>query len=349
MNRADYFLVGGMDAPFSLPIHKWALGLGCMLCIICLGLGLTALGWGTLTLPFSDVVNALFGAGPEQAQIVVTQWRLPRITAALILGAALGVSGAIFQSLLRNPLGSPDVVGFNTGAYSGALLVIAVFHGGYYATAAGALLGGLTTALLVYALAWRKGRAQGFRLIIVGIAVSALLNAFNTWMMISASLEAAMSAALWGAGSLNGLTWSKASPSLIFCLLAIAAAVPLQRRLRLLAMGDDAAQALGVAVNRSRLTLMILAVSLTAAATAATGPISFIALAAPQITRRLLAADGVSLLNSAWMGALLLLAADQIAHHLFAPSQLPVGVVTICIGGVYLAWLLINDSQRKTS
>ncbi|ABC30525.1 ABC-type enterobactin transport system, permease component [Hahella chejuensis KCTC 2396] len=349
MNRADHFLIGGLDSAVSLPLDKRALRLGVILCAACLGLSLFALGWGTLTLTFNDVVQALFGNAQGQIQVVVTQWRLPRITAAVILGAALGVSGAIFQSLLRNPLGSPDVVGFNTGAYSGALLVIAVFQGGYYETAAGALSGGLATALVVYALAWRKGSAPGFRLIIVGIAVSALLNAFNTWLMISASLQTAMSAALWGAGSLNGVTWSKVSPSLIFCLLAIAAAVPMQRRIRLLAMGDDAAQALGVPVNRSRLALMLLAVSLTAAATAATGPISFIALAAPQITRRLLGANDVSLLNAAWMGALLLLAADQIAHHLFAPSQLPVGVVTISVGGVYLAWLLINDSPRKTS
>lgn len=150
-----------------------------------------------------------------------------------------------------------------------------------------------------------------------------------------------------GAGSLNGLTWAKGLPSVLFIAIAILAAMLLSRRMPLLEMGDDAAGALGVPVERTRLSLMAIGVILMAAVTAAAGPISFIALAAPQIARRLTGTSSVTLTASALMGALLLIAADLCAQHLFLPNQLPVGVITISIGGLYLIWLLIRESGRS--
>ncbi|MNI27156.1 Ferric enterobactin transport system permease protein FepG [compost metagenome] len=185
-------------------------------------------------------------------------------------------------------------------------------------------------------------------MIIVGIAVRALLVAGNTWLIISASLESAMTAGLWSAGSLNGINWAKSLPVLaviaLCCLLLLT--LTLTRRMRLLEMGDDTACALGVPVERSRVMLLLIGVTLTAAATAVAGPISFIALVAPQIARRLCANRSVLLLT-ALIGALLLLLADVAAQRLFMPYQLPVGVLTVSLGGIYLIWLLIRESRKK--
>nr|WP_246856822.1 iron-enterobactin ABC transporter permease [Brenneria sp. CFCC 11842] len=312
--------------------------------ILCLTLAILALVSGTMQLSVAQVLRALWGEGPAGIVTIVVQWRLPRVVMALILGASLGVSGAIFQSLLRNSLGSPDIIGFNTGAYTGALMSIILFNGGEFSTAVGALAGGILSSALVWLLTWRQG-IQGFRLIIIGIAVSALLYSVNTWLIISASLESAMSAALWGAGSLNGITWSKGFPSLLFIATAFTLSLLLTRRMTLMEMGDDTARALGVPVEISRLLLMVIGVALTAAVTAAAGPISFISLCAPQIARRLSGADIPSLPAAALTGAFLLLAADFLAQRLFAPNQLPVGVVTVCIGGIYLLVLLTRESR----
>ncbi|WP_449632187.1 iron-enterobactin ABC transporter permease [Rahnella aceris] len=317
---------------------------GLVLCLLLLAV--YALGSGTLALTPSQVVSALLGDGPKNLSIIVTQWRLPRVVMAMILGAALGISGAIFQSLLRNPLGSPDVIGFNTGAYTGVLLIIVLFNGAAGDLLPGAMAGGVVTALVVYALTWRQG-IETFRLIIVGIGVRALLIAVNTWLIIHASLESALTAGLWNAGSLNGITWEKSLPAtgmiIVACMLARCLSAPM----RLLEMGDDAACALGVPVTRSRLLLMLAGVALTAAATALAGPISFIALVSPQISRRLCASQQHALFFAALTGALLLLAADVTAQRLFTPYQLPVGVLTVSLGGIYLIGLLIRESRRS--
>ncbi|CAI1514740.1 Ferric enterobactin transport system permease protein fepG [Serratia quinivorans] len=316
-----------------------------LLLLAALALAIYALGSGALSLTATQVIDALRGEGPANLAVIVTQWRLPRVVMALLLGAALGLSGAIFQSILRNPLGSPDVIGFNTGAYSGVLVAIVLFNGGVIGITAGALAGGLLTAALIYLLAWRNG-VESFRLIIVGIAVRALLVAGNTWLIISASLESAMTAGLWSAGSLNGINWAKSLPVLAVIALCCLLLLTLTRRMRLLEMGDDTACALGVPVERSRVMLLLIGVTLTAAATAVAGPISFIALVAPQIARRLCANRSVLLLTTL-IGALLLLLADVAAQRLFMPYQLPVGVLTVSLGGIYLIWLLIRESRKK--
>ena len=316
------------------------------LVLCCMVLAVYALCSGALSLTAHQVIDALRGEGPKNLSIIVTQWRLPRVAIALIVGAALGISGAIFQSLMRNPLGSPDVMGFNSGAYTGVLVVIVLFNGSSSQITSGAMAGGVITGLVVYWLAWRKG-VETFRLIIVGIAIRALLIGTNTWLIINASLESSLTAGLWSAGSLNGVSWQKSLPAMVLIVGAAVLAKLLCRRMRLLEMGDDTACALGVPVERSRLLLMLAGVSLTAAATAIAGPVSFIALVAPQISRRLCANPKQPLLFAALTGALLLLAADVIAQRLFLPYQLPVGILTVSLGGLYLIGLLIQESRRQ--
>ncbi|EPK7357974.1 iron-enterobactin ABC transporter permease [Kluyvera intermedia] len=321
--------------------------ISCLLLLAsCLLLTLLSLRSGAVTLELSQIFSALFGDAPRAITMVVTEWRLPRVMMALLIGAALGVSGAIFQSLMRNPLGSPDVMGFNTGAWSGVLVALVFFGQNLTTITLAAMAGGIVTSLLVWALAWRNG-IDTFRLIIIGIGIRAMLMAFNTWLLLRASLETAVSAGLWFSGSLNGLTWAKIWPAAPLMVVALIGSALLVRRLRLLEMGDDSACALGVRVEYSRLLLMLIAVVLTAAATALAGPISFIALVAPHIAHRLSGTARWGLTQAALCGAVLLAAADFCAQQLFLPYQLPVGVVTVSLGGIYLIVLLIQESRKK--
>lgn len=306
---------------------------------------LLALGTGDFDIPPDRVLRALLGSGVGTDELVVLEWRFPRVLMALVLGAALGISGAILQSVTRNPLGSPDIVGFNNGAYTGALLVI-LAGGGYYATAAGAIGGGLVTALAIFLLAFRQN-IKGFRLVIVGIGIGSMLAAANTWLILRADLDTAMSAAAWGVGTLDGLTWTEITPALVVLAVLVVAVVPAAHQLPILELGDDAAQALGVRVGRARLLLTILSVAFTAVGTAVAGPIAFVALAAPQLGRRLARTPTTALLPAAAMGALLLAVCDWLSRRVFAPTSVPVGVVTASVGGAYLAYLLVVEARRN--
>ncbi|WP_430408073.1 FecCD family ABC transporter permease [Glutamicibacter halophytocola] len=236
------------------------------------------------------VVQILFGGGEGLESTIVWDWRMPRALAALLFGAALALSGLVFQSLTRNPLGSPDIIGLSTGAYSGALIAITIFGGGFAATTAGALAGGLLTALIVYLLAWRNG-THGFRLILVGIGISSVLASFNQYMVLRADLDTAMSAAVWGAGTLNGVSWSGVLPVGAVVLVIAAVLLYCARPLQLLQMGDDLAASLGLNAERAKLLLIVLAVALTSAVTALIGPVAFVALVSPQLARRILGSE----------------------------------------------------------
>jgi iron complex transport system permease protein len=292
------------------------------------------------------VLRALAGEGSQAYHLVVVEWRLPRVLLALLLGVALGLAGAIFQAITRNPLGSPDVIGFTTGAYTGVLIVTVYAGTGYYLVAAGGLAGGLITAIAVYLFAYRRG-VQGFRLIIVGIAVSAMLGAANQWFIVKVNLQAALAAAVWEQGTLNGLGWDQVGPVALGVGLLCVALLAYGNRLAILEMGDDAAAALGVRVPAARLAYLVIGVALTAVATAAAGPVSFVALAAPQLAGRLARTPGIALAPSAAMGAFLLVFSDWLAQRLFAPTQLPVGVVTVAVGGIYFIWLLIRQGRTQ--
>lgn len=305
-----------------------------------------ALGVGEYPVPPGQVIDIVIGRDDSFASVLVLEWRMPRILLALLIGAALGVSGAIFQALTRNPLGSPDVIGFDFGAYAGALVAIAVFGGGYYMISISAVAGGLITAVVVYLLAYKNGLA-GFRLIIVGIAVSAVLSSLCQWIILKIRLHQAVTASVWQQGSLSGLEWAQVFPVVGALVFAVVMLVVVGPKLPILQMGDDAAGALGIRPERVRLAYFGIGVLLIAIAAAAAGPISFVALAAPQLARRLTGAPGVGLVSAAAMGAFLLLASDLIALRIFAPAELPVGAVTVTLGGLYLVYLLVMQARRQ--
>ncbi len=305
---------------------------------------LAALATGDFRLTPLEVVAAVF-EGDGFAHTVVVEWRMPRVLVAIVFGAALGLCGAIFQSLTRNPLASPDIIGFTTGSFTGALLVILVIGGSYAQVALGALAGGIITAAIVYLLAYTRG-VQGFRLIVVGIGISAMLTSVNTYLLRVAEHDAALSATVWGIGSLNATDWQQAILGSLVVLALALCLVSLSRGLRKLELGDDAAKALGVRVEPVRLGLIGVGVALVAVVTATAGPIAFVALAAPQIGLRLARSPGVALMPAAFVGALLLCASDFVAQHVL-PTPMPVGIVTVVIGGAYLIWLLVAEARRS--
>lgn len=314
-----------------------------LVAVIVLG-GLVTLGVGTLSLTPGEVLAALFDPNaPDKHRLVVSTWRLPRLLFAVLCGAALAISGAIFQSLTKNPLGSPDVIGFSAGSYTGAVVVMLFVGSTSYSTiAVGSLIGGAVTAGLVYGLAVRGG-LQAFRLIIVGIGVSALLGSLNSLLLLSVSPEQAMLASVWGAGTLSGLGFGQLGPAFLGFLILLVGAAMVGRPLGQLELGDDRARSLGTRAEGGRIWAIVIGVALTALVTAAAGPISFVALAAPQIARRLTRSASVQFVPVALTGAALLVLADLVALNV----ALPVGVVTVSIGGAYLAWLLVSEYRSR--
>lgn len=320
-----------------------AAGAGCALAA--LAVGVLALGSGDYPLSPAAVLRALAGQGHPADVLVVNELRLPRVATALLVGMALGLAGAVFQAVVRNPLGSPDILGFTGGAATGALVAVVLAGGGGATLAGGAVAGGLVTGLLVYGLAWRQG-VHGYRLILVGIGVAAVLTGVNGYLLTRAKVEEASRAVLWMTGSLDGRGWDDVLPLaglMLFVLPLIL--LGCSRGLRMLEMGDDAAGALGVRVERVRLVLLGAAVLLVSLAASAAGPVAFVALTAPQLARRLTRAPGPNLLPATCMGALLLSAADLAGQRVFPGHQLPVGVVTGVLGGGYLVWLLATERK----
>ncbi|WP_226653649.1 iron chelate uptake ABC transporter family permease subunit [Leifsonia sp. LS1] len=304
-----------------------------------------SLGTGSYALSPAQVVEALIGRAPGIAHTIVVDWRLPRVLVAALFGIALGLAGSIFQSLTRNPLGSPDVIGFDTGAYTGALVVMLALHGSSLGVTAGAITGGLATATVVYLLAHRRGM-HGFRLIVVGIGTTAMLTSVNTWMLLTADTQEAVSAAFWGAGSLDTAGYPQLALGAVVFVVLFPLAAAVSRGLGQLELGDDAGAQLGVAVERTRITATVVGVALSATVTALAGPIAFVALSAPQIARRLAGTAGPTLGVSAATGGVLLMSADWIAQH-GLPTPVPVGLVTVVLGGGYFVWLLIAEGRRR--
>lgn len=307
---------------------------------------LWALMLGEIVYSPGEVLATLRGLGEPQDELFIIDYRLPRAVAAPVFGALLGLSGAMFQTITRNPLGSPDIIGFTAGSSFGGMLTLATIGSGYYLVAGGALAGGLVVAGLVMLLS-RGGGVAGFRLIIVGIALSAIMTSLETWVVLTAELDLAQIAALWGAGSLNGAHFDYILPPIALgAVIVLLAVVLLSRRLDLYEMGEDTSRALGVSPAVTRNWAVVAGVALVAMVTAAAGPIAFVALAAPHIGRRLAASSGAGLLPALCAGGFLLASADLLAEHGIPGHSYPVGVVTVAIGGLYLIALLIRENRK---
>lgn len=316
---------------------------------LALALGAATLIFGTYDITAAGVWEVLTGGGSDIDRQLILNQRLPRLVAALVVGASLGVAGAIFQSVSRNPLGSPDIIGFTTGSATGALVIILVMSTSTGeatgqtgpGVGAGAIIGGFFTAALVLLFASTgSGISMGHKLVLVGIAIGAMLASVNDYLLTRADLERAETAKTWLYGSLNALSWAQvALPSVVLATL-IPVTLIFTRRVRILELGDDLAAGLGLSVRGTTWLLIATAVLLTATAIALAGPIGFVALIAPQLARRIWRTPGAALVESALTGALLLALADFVAARALAPFQIPVGLVTGAVGGLYLLWML---------
>lgn len=310
-------------------------------------------GRGEYPIPLAEVLRALVGAGEGASSFIVVELRLPRTLVGALVGAALGLSGAITQGVSGNPLASPDILGVTDGAsvFAVALLVLGGSGGAVGLLAVlgipgAALAGGLLAALLVYVLAYRQG-LDSVRLLLVGIGISTAGVSLTSWLLVVANIQQAGQVLVWLRGSLNARGWEHVVPVAVVLLIAAPIAVRLAFRLSALELGDDTAAGLGVPVNRVRVALVGLAVVLAAAATAVAGPVRFVALVSPQIAQRLTGGSRPPLAAAAVYGALVVVAADLVARVVL-PGELPVGIVTVVLGAPYLLWLLVRRTRRAS-
>lgn len=294
---------------------------------------------GVYPVTVGEVFTIIGGDGTLIERDVVLGDRLPRALTGLGVGAAFALSGAILQRVAANPLVSPDIIGINSGAAMGALIVLLVLGGNGLQLVLGALAGAVLAAAMILLIAYKRG-LHGFRLVLVGIGVAAMLSSATSYLLTRSDIDRVMSAAAWLTGSLANR--STLHVSIIVAALAVTFPVLIvaSRHLRLLELGDDLTRTLTGAGQGRKVVLLLTAVTLAAMATAAAGPIGFVALVAPQITRRMLAERQVGLAPSAAVGALLVVAADLSGRLIFAPNEMPVGVLTAVLGAPVLLYLL---------
>jgi iron complex transport system permease protein len=309
-------------------------------------------GLGDFPIPVPDVLRVLAGGGGHAQRYIVLDLRLPRALTGALVGGALGVSGAVVQAVARNPLASPDVLGVTWGAGAGAVSLIALAggYGGISGAAAtvglpaAALAGGSLAGLAVYLLARRRG-LDGYRLVLVGVAVSTTLANLTYWLLTVGDATQASRAMTWIAGSLNGRGWTDLLPVAAGLAVLLPACLLGARTLGALQLDDDTIGGLGVRVGPARAGLVLAAVLLASLATAAAGPVTFVALAVPQLAMRLTGLAQPSLVGSAVLGAALTVGSDVLARTAFGPVELPVGVVTAALGAPYLMYLLIRRAR----
>lgn len=341
MRTLDFTLRKG---PVSFRVNPRAILVTVVVVALAFVVTCVAVAVGDYPIPVREVLRTMAGYGVEPERLVIHELRLPRATLAVSVGAAFGLSGAIFQRITGNPLASPDLVGVNSGAAASAVAVIVLATGTPTQVALGSLVGAGGAALAVYLLAWKAG-VSTYRLILIGIAIGSFMAAVTAWLLTKADIYDAARAAVWLAGDVSGASWKDVQPLWVGMAVLVPAALVLSRQLRMLELGDDAALALGTHVERVRGLLLLVGVGLAAIAVAASGPIVFVALAAPHIARALAGRRTVGLLPSAAVGALLLGASDLIAKRIIAPSELPVGIVTAVLGAPYLLLLLALSNR----
>ena len=315
--------------------------------VLIVGLLVLQLVTGEYPLAPSRVWATLQGRGTAGEEFIVYTLRLPRELTAVLAGAAFGASGAVYQSITRNPLGSPDIIGFTYGAAFGAVFGIVVLGRSDMTVTVAAIVGGLGVAALVYVLSFRGGGVTGYRLILVGIGISSVLASFISYLLKKAEVIYAQEAYVWLTGSLNGRTWDDVRIGLVGVVVLVPVLVALGPGLRMSEMGDDAARALGVPVDRNRLLALAFGAVVCAVGVVCAGPITFVSLAAPQIAQRLSRSTSVRVIPAMVTGSFLLLLSDTLAQKVAPDSQLPVGIVTLGLGGAYLAWLIAREGRNR--
>lgn len=332
---------------YSLLLHARSSLIALLLSLILLLSGAWILAAGDDTLNAWSALAAAIGQGEPMQVFLIQELRLPRLIAGLLSGAALGAAGCLLQTLARNRLATPGVIGIDDGATAFAVASIVAVPTSL-APSVLALSGAATAAVLTFALA-AGGGARGYRFIVVGIAIGALFGALTNLMLARSDIDAANAAYPWTVGSLN----ARPADAVLLLGIGLALGLPLAkllvRALSLMRFSDSVAIGLGVRLQLMRLLTLGLCVWLTALAVAVVGPVGLIALAAPEMARHLCARHGVPVLNAALSGALMVIVADWLGRTLLAPTEIPVGIIAAIVGGPYLLWILLRQSPRSST
>ncbi|MEV0620018.1 iron ABC transporter permease [Nonomuraea sp. NPDC050404] len=306
-----------------------------------------SLMFGQRFYPPADVLNVILGEQVSGASFTVGRLRLPRAVLAVVAGFSFGLAGVTFQTMLRNPLASPDIIGISSGASAAAAIAIVSMSLGGTQVSMFAIVSALAIALLVYTLAFRDGVA-GTRLILIGIGISAILDSITSYVLSRAAEWDLQEAMRWLTGSLNGASWEQVLPALVALVVLTPVLLTKAGDLSAMQLGDDTAAALGVRVERTRVLVIVAAVGLIAFATAAAGPIAFVAFLSGPIAARLVGAGGSLLVPAGLVGALLVLVADFAGQYAFG-TRYPVGVVTGVLGAPYLVYLIVRTHRAGGS
>ncbi|GAA0944904.1 FecCD family ABC transporter permease [Actinocorallia libanotica] len=299
--------------------------------------------FGQTFYPPRDVIGVILGEQVPGASFTVGRLRLPRAVLAVVAGFSFGLAGVTFQTMLRNPLASPDIIGISWGASAAAAVAIVSLSLGGTQVSTLAIVSALAVALLIYVLAFRDG-VVGTRLILIGIGISAMLESVTSYVLSRAAEWDLQEATRWLTGSLNGVTWEQTLPALAAMAVLTPALLALSRDLSMMQLGEDTASALGVRVERTRVLVIVAAVCLIAFATAAAGPIAFVAFLSGPIAARLIGTGGSLLVPAGLVGALLVLVADFTGQFAF-DVRYPVGVVTGVLGAPYLVYLIVRTHR----
>jgi iron complex transport system permease protein len=317
---------------------------GMTLLVLAAGTGALLVGAAGLT-PGQAIAGAL-GLGDKGDVFIIQKLRLPRIEAAVVVGAAFGLAGALFQSTLRNPLASPDILGISSGASLGAVTGLLALGMSGVALSGLAFAGAGLVALAIWLLAWRKG-LHSIRFVLVGVGFAYLCSSMVAWAMARAEENEAAGVLIWTVGSVSDIRGEQLALVAAGTLVLAVVVAFVARTQGPLSLGDDNARALGVHVDAARVGTLLLAVALVALATSAAGPIAFVALVAPAIARRLVNDGGAALVASTATGAALTLVADVVGQHALLGVAAPVGIVTGLVGAPYLLWLLATNEKRS--
>jgi iron complex transport system permease protein len=298
---------------------------------------------GNTIYPARDIIRALLGESVQGASFTVVTLRLPRMLSGLFTGLAFGMAGNVFQTLLRNPLANPNIIGISAGSSAAAAFCILILRAGGVVVSLAALAGGLSAVLVIFLVSRSAAFSTG-RLILVGIGVQVMLNALVSYLLLVGAEQDVAAVLRWLSGSLNGTRMRECIPLMFTVFITVPVLFLLGKQLGIMELGEEVAATLGVDTNRTRLVMMLGSVFLVAVATSATGPISFVAFLSGPIAKRLAGTGRAAILPSALAGAALVLGADLIGQFAF-DTRFPVGVITGILGAPYLLFLLIRMNR----
>ncbi len=324
----------------ALLVDKRALLAALALCSCLLAASVLSLCLGSVALTPAQVLPALIGKGDAMAIFVVQELRLARVAAGILTGAAFAVAGCLMQTLARNRLATPGIIGIDNGATAFAVASV-VGIGVSIAPPALALVGAATATALAFGLAGGAG-TRGYRFIVAGIGVGAIFGAGTQFMLARVAIDVANAAYPWTVGSLNARSGSAVATLAAGLAVGMTGALALSRALNVLRFSDSVALGLGIRVKACRYAALALAVLLSALAVAVAGPVGLVGLMGPEIARHLSSRRGVPIVSSALAGALVMVLADLAGRLILAPVEVPVGIITAVVGGPYLLWILIR-------